>query len=633
MARLPKVGSDNNTWGDILNSYLSVEHNADGSQKTLPVSKGGTGAIDAATARSNIGAADDSTVVHQAGSETITGDKDFTGAVTKNGTSLITKIQDASDVSITSPAQGDGLDYDAATGKWENASGGSLSVINAKTQFGAKGDGFTDAYASITAALAQALVKVAVTNDYNDGGGQVGAIVYLPPGNYVVSNTIIVPDRVMLMGAGTNATMLSAMGPNIHLSGFPDNAPVARLGGVNLDTGTTDVYGCRIENMMVHGQSATGSVGIYSEGPNENSGLRNVWVAGAGDVGIHFVRAGSGNPPADFGIDTVTAGCIAGGAGAIFLENISGHFIATNIKVGTGTPNTGYGIKIGRTGSATLIGVHAENCDIAIDAGNDTQQSAGTIIGLTCHPSVNTAVRVRNTPTTCDWEIIGLSAGGATNSVIDDIAGITLTDQYVSRYRTNKSRAYIGGVPEAPGAANDDILTAGLGLKAWNFHPLAASGNIALVSQTIYAVALGLRTGQVINKIVLGAITAAAGTAPTGMFVGLANSTGKMLAQSGNLAASTVWTTDVTAGKLCQASLSAAYTIPSDGIYYVVLLKDGAWGTTQPTFFKGSGNQWQSGSVYFTTCCGTGQTALPANGSSLTLGGSGAPLSFFVGTS
>lgn len=55
MPRLPLPGSDKGTWGDILNEYLSVEHNADGTQKTVPVAKGGTGATDAATARTNLG--------------------------------------------------------------------------------------------------------------------------------------------------------------------------------------------------------------------------------------------------------------------------------------------------------------------------------------------------------------------------------------------------------------------------------------------------------------------------------------------------------------------------------------------------------------------------------------------------
>jgi hypothetical protein len=39
MSRLPTVGGDDNTWGNILNDFLGVEHNADGSQKPLDPTK------------------------------------------------------------------------------------------------------------------------------------------------------------------------------------------------------------------------------------------------------------------------------------------------------------------------------------------------------------------------------------------------------------------------------------------------------------------------------------------------------------------------------------------------------------------------------------------------------------------
>lgn len=54
MARLPVPGSDENTWGDLLNDFLLQEHNSDGSQKTVAIAKGGTGATDSATARTNL---------------------------------------------------------------------------------------------------------------------------------------------------------------------------------------------------------------------------------------------------------------------------------------------------------------------------------------------------------------------------------------------------------------------------------------------------------------------------------------------------------------------------------------------------------------------------------------------------
>lgn len=55
MARLPIPGSDDGTWGDILNDFLSVEHNPDGTQKTLLTSQGGTGATTISQARTNLG--------------------------------------------------------------------------------------------------------------------------------------------------------------------------------------------------------------------------------------------------------------------------------------------------------------------------------------------------------------------------------------------------------------------------------------------------------------------------------------------------------------------------------------------------------------------------------------------------
>jgi hypothetical protein len=65
MARLPNPGADGGVWGTLLNEYLEVEHNTDGTLKA-----GGTLATKA----------DDSTVVHLAGNQTIAGTKTFSAA-------------------------------------------------------------------------------------------------------------------------------------------------------------------------------------------------------------------------------------------------------------------------------------------------------------------------------------------------------------------------------------------------------------------------------------------------------------------------------------------------------------------------------------------------------------------------
>lgn len=63
MARLPVSGSDDGIWGNILNDFLNVSHNADGTLKNSAVT--------------DAGAASDANVVHTTGAEAIAGTKTF----------------------------------------------------------------------------------------------------------------------------------------------------------------------------------------------------------------------------------------------------------------------------------------------------------------------------------------------------------------------------------------------------------------------------------------------------------------------------------------------------------------------------------------------------------------------------
>jgi hypothetical protein len=65
MARLPIPGGDDGTWGNVLNDFLGVEHNPDGSLKS-------SGSL--------ASKADNSSVVHSSGNETVAGVKTFTAS-------------------------------------------------------------------------------------------------------------------------------------------------------------------------------------------------------------------------------------------------------------------------------------------------------------------------------------------------------------------------------------------------------------------------------------------------------------------------------------------------------------------------------------------------------------------------
>ena len=64
MSRLPTPGSDNGTWGTILNDFLSVSLNTDGTIKATAIAT----------------KADDSAVVHNTGAETVAGVKTFSAS-------------------------------------------------------------------------------------------------------------------------------------------------------------------------------------------------------------------------------------------------------------------------------------------------------------------------------------------------------------------------------------------------------------------------------------------------------------------------------------------------------------------------------------------------------------------------
>lgn len=65
MARLPQPGADNGSWGDILNDFLLVEHNADGTLKS-------SGSLSTK--------ADDTAVIHNTGNEAVAGTKTFSSS-------------------------------------------------------------------------------------------------------------------------------------------------------------------------------------------------------------------------------------------------------------------------------------------------------------------------------------------------------------------------------------------------------------------------------------------------------------------------------------------------------------------------------------------------------------------------
>ncbi len=171
--RLPYVGGDDGDWGQVLNSFLQVAHNGDGTLQPSAVTTAGA----YSKPGSGIPATDlDGTTQSAIAAIAAKYSKPVSGIPASDLTSSVQTALTA-----------------AGTALQPNANG-LTDWFNVK-QYGAVGDGSTDDTPAIQAALSAAATA---------GGG----VVYLPAATYVISN-ITLDTNVTLCGAGW-ATILQA---------------------------------------------------------------------------------------------------------------------------------------------------------------------------------------------------------------------------------------------------------------------------------------------------------------------------------------------------------------------------------------------------------------------------------------
>lgn len=213
--RLPQPGGDPDVWGDILNNFLLVEHNADGTLKR---------------GAELTGKADDTSVLHLAGSETVTGAKNFTGGLSVSGV----PVPDKNYVdSINGRRYVDIRDYGAPT------------------------NGVSDCAPAINAAVADAASK------------KVG--VFIPAGLWRVASPINLTTGTVIFGVqsgtypGNNAIAQASVlgrvaGANCHVLYIPESANYCRISDLAIDgnkNNNSSGSGVYIEDGATGGESQT----------------------------------------------------------------------------------------------------------------------------------------------------------------------------------------------------------------------------------------------------------------------------------------------------------------------------------------------------------------------------------------
>jgi parallel beta-helix repeat protein len=378
MARLPQPGSDVNRWGDILNDFLRVEHNEDGTLKVTSqladkVSLGGDldGSVDSPHVTS----------LHLSSPLPIT--SGGTGSATQQfpivrGAWTAQTAYKVNDIvtngraawrCMTAHTSSNVFQSQVISGFWEQWA--PRTTIFNVMDYGAKVDGSTD---DTTA------VQNAINAAYAAGGGSV----CIPQGFCMTSQTIELKKHVWLRGAGMFATSLKLLpGANCdviknHVSTNGTSDPNADFVGIlditidgnkaNQTSGTRHgiVFNTNpltsaatgdnffdmhqlVQNVRVY---KTGGDGVHLAGRSETR-LHNVFVAYADGYGFYLT------------FDTFASQCTSESAGLAGFYSTSGAFMLSECKSfnsGQISAVSGAGYYVnGSVGGANILGCYAQN--------------------------------------------------------------------------------------------------------------------------------------------------------------------------------------------------------------------------------------------------------------------------------
>lgn len=127
-------------------------------------------------------------------------------------------------------------------------------------------------------------------------------------------------------------------------------------------------------------------------------------------------------------------------------------------------------------------------------------------------------------------------------------------------------------------------------------YPLAqVNASRTLATQALLGVLVPVQAGMTISGVAVCIETAAAGTDPTGVFLGITDLTGVRLGITADSKAAAGWA----ATGIVSFALTTAYTVTADGAVFACIVKNGTYSVTEPkiatmTAVTGSGKAFGS---------------------------------------
>jgi hypothetical protein len=269
--------------------------------------------------------------------------------------------------------------------------------------------------------------------------GAAGGLLSMQYGTYVLGSPITVPNKVVLRGAGRDATLLRA-----DPRSFPEGEAVIALGRVD-----ELAFSSRVENCTVDAAGVADTTCVNSEQAQESSGLAAVVLTNFTRYGVRL-----GGVSANIGVDRVEAyPHPSGGTYGVYVDGAPGTVWVRDTTIGV---------------SGELVaGIYLKNCTALVESAHVEKcrdgvvwdGSSGSLVVATGRSVADgTAVNlVRMTPNSAYVSAFGLSPNNYPTTVRDEFFDLTATGfvpswvgghQYVGRlHHYGDLAGFFGAIP------------------------------------------------------------------------------------------------------------------------------------------------------------------------------------------
>ncbi|HJP96515.1 MAG TPA: glycosyl hydrolase family 28-related protein [Candidatus Saccharimonadales bacterium] len=365
MARLPNPGSDAGTWGTVLNDFLSVAHNSDGTLQSSQVSAAGAELVSNKGAANGYAPLNGSSKVPTAnlpvgttsGTVAAGDDSRITGALQSgsaaagdlSGTYPNPTVAKVNGVAVSgTPASGKVLTATSASAaSWQTAATNAWQFNVKDAAYGAVGDGTTNDTAAIQAAIDAAATYAAANSGY--------AEVIFPPAVYALTSA----GRTDRSGNAQLALPVVAETANKVTLAFIGTADAASMPHWNATAG--QINGVVLKSTWnATDLSATSNEGSVLGGPT----LPNGYVSGAKYSNCNIVIRGIQIQVPHTSRGSDTSGIDLRGIANAHLEDVSFLPNATpnQLNASYSTPGWNFGIAMPAPGNNDLSVMN--NCSV-----------------------------------------------------------------------------------------------------------------------------------------------------------------------------------------------------------------------------------------------------------------------------